>query len=1013
MAKTETILTTEVACFKTKKALLIWWAVTIPHPLITKLLPFANGIICTSLTNTFAEILNKMPQFYTRLWLLLGCIVFSTAVFAGIVKGKVTDSKTGEPLVGATVVLEGGKKKITTNVNLDGSYTFKNVRVGSYHLKVIFTGYKTVAIADVRIKTPNDVVVIGQSLEEATSELDEVQVTTNGNKESDNSARRIEKNNDALENVMSAKTIELSPDVTVANSLQRMSGVSFQSSSSGEGKYAIIRGMDQRYNTTLINGIPIPSPDDRFRYVPMNLFPSDILQRLEVVKALTPNMEGNAIGGVMNLVMKDAPNKEEFRVFAAGGGNTLFNDRPYASFPHGGINKKSPYELTNGGNATDSSFTTNNLKLTPRKQPFNLQTGLTFGNRYFHKKLGFVLSLSYQSFFRGTDQTLITQYPGSRIIGNAYGVSGATINNYPVLDQVFKNTISTGQKRFALNNKFDYIINNRNKISLYNLFVHLDEFQTRVQGDTDVNATPGAVSYSTRTGWRIQSIYNTTLHGEHKLANRVMLDWSATYSLAKQQQPDLASYGYDASYQKPGFPIQYYPADSGKPASLKHTWSHNKDQDVAGYINLTLKRNIAHRDVEFGFGGMFREKTRENFYRTYSLSVSGNSAQIITDLDSFHYQFNPTNSNPASGTTGTARNFSITEDVAAAYAQFKFMATTNLQILGGVRFENTDQHYTTDLIPILTTKYGHIYYYDFLPSLHLKYSLNSRQSIRASYFRSFIRPSFAEILPSLIPASETEAYAQQGNPYLKHTTADNYDIRFEIYPKKGAGQLLIGAFVKKIYNPIEVTFSHSNITGNTSSPGTNILTPTNVGNVTNAGLEFLIVHYLGKFGISANYTYTHSATTTSKNYFTIDALSGSRTDSVNQTRPLQGQAQHIGNVSLLFKDNNKLGLDMQLAYVYTGERIQLVNSYYNLDTWQSPFGQLDFSFTKKIVKKVEVYGKIINLTNEHTRYFIKNPYYNSAKNTNALPFQDKPGKEIFVQQDIFKTSYLLGVRYRL
>ncbi len=104
---------------------------------------------------------------------------------------------------------------------------------------------------------------------------------------------------------------------------------------------------------------------------------------------------------------------------------------------------------------------------------------------------------------------------------------------------------------------------------------------------------------------------------------------------------------------------------------------------------------------------------------------------------------------------------------------------------------------------------------------------------------------------------------------------------------------------------------------------------------------------------------------------------------------------------------------MQLAYVYTGERIQLVNTYYNLDTWQAPFGQLDFSFTKRIIKNLEVYGKVINLTNEHTRFFIKTPYYNYYRNANALPFQDQPNKNIFVEKDIFKTSYLFGIRYKI
>jgi len=126
----------------------------------------------------------------------------------------------------------------------------------------------------------------------------------------------------------------------VANSLQRISGISIERSSSGEGRYAIIRGMDQRYNSTLVNGIKIPSPDDKFRYVPMDLFPSDLLERLEVIKSLTPSMEADAVGGTMNLVMKNAPDKFKLNIYAAGGFNTLFNQRDFKTFDHSVINKK-------------------------------------------------------------------------------------------------------------------------------------------------------------------------------------------------------------------------------------------------------------------------------------------------------------------------------------------------------------------------------------------------------------------------------------------------------------------------------------------------------------------------------------------------------------------------------------------------------------------------------------------------------------------------------------------------
>src|SRR6202012_385706 len=125
----------------------------------------------------------------------------------------------------------------------------------------------------------------------------------------------------------------------------RVSGITIQRDNSGEGRYAIIRGMDQRYNSTLINGVKIPSPDDKYRYVPMDLFPSELLERIEVIKALTPNMEGDAIGGVMNLIMKSAPEKFLLTANVAAGYSFLFSDRSFSSFDHSAMNKDSPDQL--------------------------------------------------------------------------------------------------------------------------------------------------------------------------------------------------------------------------------------------------------------------------------------------------------------------------------------------------------------------------------------------------------------------------------------------------------------------------------------------------------------------------------------------------------------------------------------------------------------------------------------------------------------------------------------------
>ncbi len=219
-----------------------------------------------------------------------------------IVRGKVTDSKTGEPLIGATVTLIGAGKTYTNKTALDGFYQFKNIPSAKYTIKVEFVGYDNFQSTVDFTSSGNNLITDNIKLQVHSNQLTGVTVSSRVNKESEDFARKTEKGADNVQNIVSAKAIEISPDITVGNVLQRVSGVSVQRSGSGDGQYAIIRGMDKRYSYTSVNGINLPSPDDKNRSVPMDMFPADMIERLEVVKALTPSVDGSAIGGATNLV---------------------------------------------------------------------------------------------------------------------------------------------------------------------------------------------------------------------------------------------------------------------------------------------------------------------------------------------------------------------------------------------------------------------------------------------------------------------------------------------------------------------------------------------------------------------------------------------------------------------------------------------------------------------------------------------------------------------------------------
>jgi TonB-dependent receptor len=939
----------------------------------------------------------------TSLLTFIGCCL-ALLSFAGTIKGKIRDSKTGEPMTGATVVL--AHTRYSTTVQLDGTFTLRHIPAGKYEIVVSTIGYQTSKGIGVELNSDNDSKDVAIDLSPTAVTLEETTVVGAAGG-SDGTARRIELRSDMVQNIMSARTIELSPDITVANAIQRVSGVTIQRDNTGDGRYAIIRGMDQRYNNTLVNGIKIPSPDDKYRFVPMNLFPAEMLERLEVIKALTPNMEGDAIGGTMNLVMKSAPEKFLLTANASGGYSTIFSSRPFTAFLHGGIPQKSPAEI-NGNNyaASPTDFSLSNLQYYNKVNPINSTMGLTIGDRFAGGKLGIIISGSYQNIYRGTIS--------DRLVPDAQPLPSPSPNSLNPSDSYIRQ-FNTQTNRFGLQNKIDYIFNNRNKLSLFNFYVHQNIFETRFTPDSSTaglnsTATQTNVNPQYRSTWQTQDIYNSTLQGEHALGKRFVLTWSGVYSIAKQALPDQATYNWTEQVDYSGGKIQSisntFPV--GTSNVITHRWQHNTDQDWAGYGNLSYRPTLFNREFEFQTGGLYRYKTRTDYNNEYALQDSAQGGTPFTNINAIvpYLYFQATGQNQGVNTAANANTYTAHEQVIAGYIQTKFNLVKHLQVLGGVRVENTQDDYNTALPETSTVgAFGTIHYTDVLPSVHFKYALANNQNIRLSYFKSISRPGFGDLVP--ITDNSNNEFTFLGNPYLKHVRADNLDLRYELFPGL-TDQILVGAFYKKLENPIEYFVTNLN------GPSSLYLKPQNTSEATNYGAEAVLTKYWGIFGVSANYTYTHSSITTTKLVYGYVSGVGNQTTTVNQTRPLQGQANNIGNISLLLKDS-KIGLDAQLALSYTGDRIVEVSPYANLDIWAKPFTQLDLSLEKSISRHFTFFGKVNNLTNAPNKEYIKFPYngVNASLPTGyTIPFQDAGSNYTVAEKDIYKLSFLGGVRYK-
>ncbi|WP_338868324.1 carboxypeptidase-like regulatory domain-containing protein [Spirosoma sp. SC4-14] len=334
--------------------------------------------------------------------LIIVCLLVSFQASAGTIKGRATDALTGQPVIGATLLIENTKLHGVSG--LDGSYTIKNVPAGTHKLRISYVSYRTIT-RDVVVESIEHVLTLDLTLEtENDRQITEVTVRAKRDGSSDRTARDLERNALQVTNIVSGRSIELSPDLTVANVIQRVSGISIERNSNGDGQYAILRGMDKRYNYTLVNGVKIPSPDNRYRYVPLDIFPSELLDRLEVYKTLTPSMEGDAVGGAINMVMRDAPDRLTVLANLSTGFSELFFNRPFVSFNTKNIAFQSPYEqFGNQYSAKPADFNKASSTYSRHNPPPNLLGSFAIGNRFLNQRLGIMLAGSFQNTFRGSN----------------------------------------------------------------------------------------------------------------------------------------------------------------------------------------------------------------------------------------------------------------------------------------------------------------------------------------------------------------------------------------------------------------------------------------------------------------------------------------------------------------------------------------------------------------------------------------------------------------------------------
>lgn len=343
---------------------------------------------------------------------LFSIISMNVSAQQGRITGKVTDKKTGEELIGVSVQIEGTTKGAASD--FEGKYSI-TIAPGNYNLIFSYLSYDKKLVKGVEVKN-NDVTSLNITLDQSTKELNEVVIQAEAKKETSTALLIQQKKSVAISDGVSADLIKRTPDATTSDVMKRVSGTSIQ-----DNKFAVIRGLNDRYNTAYINGAPLPSTESDRKAFSFDIFPSNMIDNMVITKTASPELPGDFAGGVITINTKDIPEKKfiSFGISASMHSITTFNqgyranrggqdwigiDDGTRALPSG-IPQRISYEQSSASDKFNNSFKFNDSWQAENIPAIPLNTSINFsaGNNFKVKErqeLGFILSLSRSESFR-------------------------------------------------------------------------------------------------------------------------------------------------------------------------------------------------------------------------------------------------------------------------------------------------------------------------------------------------------------------------------------------------------------------------------------------------------------------------------------------------------------------------------------------------------------------------------------------------------------------------------------
>ncbi len=853
-----------------------------------------------------------------------------------------------EALSGVSIKVTGGGTSVT-----NGNGEFDISLPPAQKIEMVFTavGYAAKTVSDVEV-IPGQVNELNIVLQTSSKDLGGVVITTRSSarRESVNSLIAYQKNTNTVASVISAEAIRRSPDRNTGEVLKRVPGTSIQ-----EGKYLVVRGLSDRYNQAMLNGILLSSTEPDRKTFSFDLFPAAIIDNIIINKAFVPELPGEWAGGLVQVQTKDIPSASFMSVQVGTGFNSETIGREFKQYKGGSLDwlgvetgtrdipaslpVKSKFANLAAGEQNEYGKQFRNVWSAtsgpaPQNKSFQLNGGFT--GQLFRKKVGGVLALVYNQSNRRLEFT-------NSIIANNNGEYDLFYNNSRFSRDVLAGALANFTMQF----------NSNHRVSFKNILnVNTSDFVVdRTGKDYIMGPGVGDNIKAQELGFRQNTFYNTQLAGEHNFGSTIRFKWYGGFNILDQYIPDQRRLFYTQDGLNPDAPF-YALLGSGssqKSGSIFYSFLNDYIYNTGGDLTKTFDL-FGHKQSLKG-GYLFQVKDRLFDSRPFFINTTSNAIKLQGPETIFAPENFGTGPDDVQfgELSGKAFRYMANSILNAGYLQLDNYFSDKFRLIWGVRVEGFDQ-----LIGSVKTsdeRHVHTRVTDFLPGVNLTYKPNETTNIRLSGSQTVVRPEFRELSPFAFYDFELNAQVV-GNNQVRRTKITNADLRYELYPR-GGELITVGLFFKSFEDPIEYYF-------NRTGPATNTFNVSNVDRATAFGAEFEFrkgLDFLGNTG--KNFTLTGN----------LSYIRSEVKDTAALKRPLQGQSPYLINFGLQY-DLERMGVSSTLLYNQIGRRILFVGNEAVSDIWEHPRPLVDFQLAKKILdKKGEIRVNISDVINRRAYFY--------------------------------------------